>query len=87
MSDSEDLKKLKGQIALALGSMGTALAQTLVEISGPRALEILRRRAMDAREPLDTEEHRDASLLLGTFVGALYEDSFFPTAPEGEESE
>jgi transposase len=78
---SDDLEKLKGDIALAMGAIGVALGQTLVELD-KRALKILQEKAKAQRAHMTTIGARDADLMLTTFVGALYDRRFFPQQPE-----
>lgn len=76
------LRELRAQIALALGALGIALSQTLVELDEQSpALEILRQRAEALRDHLQGHKAHEAAAMLATFIKSLYSPKFFPGQP------
>jgi uncharacterized coiled-coil protein SlyX len=82
LSDKDALKELRAQMGLALGALGVALSQTLVEldVQSP-ALELLRRRAEAVRNHLQANMAHEAAEMLETFIRSLYSPQFFPGPP------
>jgi len=82
LSDKDALKELRAQMGLALGALGVALSQTLVEldVQSP-ALELLRRRAEAVRNHLQANMAHEAAEMLETFIRSLYSPQFFPGQP------
>lgn len=83
MTDIEEsITELKVQISLALGALGTALAQTLVELDElSPALAVLRQRTEGLQEHLEGHGNTEAAAMLSTFAAALYNPRLFPGQP------
>jgi hypothetical protein len=82
LSDRNALRDLTLQIELALGALGVALSQTLVELNEQSpALDILRQRAETVRNHLQGHMAHEAAEMLATFVRSLYNPTFFPGPP------
>jgi hypothetical protein len=84
MSEIDDaITHLKTQTTLAVVALGTALAQTVVELDElSPILTNLRSRAEALHAHLEGQDHQDAADMVGAFVRALYTRRFFPGDPE-----
>jgi hypothetical protein len=79
----DNLEKLRDEMGLAVVAIGTALAQTIVELDEQsEALGILRQRAENIGEHLRGLGQHNAVLILTAFINSLHEKRFFPGHPD-----